>query len=181
VADRRRHRDLQHADLQGPFQYEEDANPGPVGAGMWWLNTTNHTLLRRNADNTAWIPVVGQDVGGEDMGAVGLTRGTFNPQIHQLAAENKKLAERKARALLMQHLNPTQRRMFEKHGHFFVKGNKTGHIYKLGPSHGVARVSPWQNYCVYVDDALPFPDSLLGLKLHIENNEAHFLEKAIKR
>src|SRR5881397_1708433 len=103
--------------------------------------------------------------------------GGFNPLYADQQTQQNYLAERKARALLMQKLTPTQRQMFEKHGHFFVKG-ETGSTYKIGPNHAVERVNPRQRYCVYVNDNLPLCDQLLGFKLYIESNEAEFLKKA---
>ena len=36
------------------FHYEQDTDPGAVGAGKWWADTTNLIISRRNASNTAW-------------------------------------------------------------------------------------------------------------------------------
>jgi hypothetical protein len=37
------------------FQYEQDTDPGAVGAGVWWADTLNHLIYLRNATNDGWI------------------------------------------------------------------------------------------------------------------------------
>lgn len=47
-------------DLHDPVHFAQSADPGAVGAGKWWLDTTNANnpvLRRRNAGNTAWVVV----------------------------------------------------------------------------------------------------------------------------
>ncbi|HEY3167259.1 MAG TPA: hypothetical protein VGK57_08525 [Candidatus Binatia bacterium] len=37
------------------FHYEQPTDPGAVGAGKWWADTTNDRVGRRNDANTAWV------------------------------------------------------------------------------------------------------------------------------
>lgn len=51
--------------LHRTFAYEQPSDPGAVGAGIWWLNTTlvtpvgtttaGYQMNYRNAANTGWI------------------------------------------------------------------------------------------------------------------------------
>lgn len=43
--------------IHGPFQYEQDTDPGAVGAGLYWLNTLTFGINRRNLTNTSWVQV----------------------------------------------------------------------------------------------------------------------------
>lgn len=38
----------------GGFQYEQASDPGAVGAGVWWADTANKIIYRRNAGDTGW-------------------------------------------------------------------------------------------------------------------------------
>lgn len=53
------HSALTEAQLHQAFHYEQDADPGAVGAGKYWLdtNTDPHTLKRRNGTDTGWVDV----------------------------------------------------------------------------------------------------------------------------
>lgn len=59
------HRDLAGNSLHLPFHYVQTTDPGAVGAGKWWANTTNNTTNRRNDANTAWLSFGGAS-GGSD-------------------------------------------------------------------------------------------------------------------
>lgn len=53
--------------LHGPFQYEQDSDPGAVGAGKYWLDTNSgppRNLWRRNAGDSGW-DAVGAGSSGE--------------------------------------------------------------------------------------------------------------------
>lgn len=56
------HAQLIGADLHRPFHFE-GGDPGAVGAGAFWLDTTvtPHRLWRRNGSNTAWVAVAPGD------------------------------------------------------------------------------------------------------------------------
>jgi hypothetical protein len=64
------HSDLIELGLHRPFHYEQTSDPGAVGAGKYWLNTTTipYVIKRRNAGNTAW-EAVGGSGGGSSGGA----------------------------------------------------------------------------------------------------------------
>ncbi len=56
------HSDLTGLNLHGPFRYEQDADPGAVGAGVYWLDTDSgppRIIYRRNALDSGW-----EEVGG---------------------------------------------------------------------------------------------------------------------
>lgn len=40
--------------LHAPFHYIQTSDPGAVGVGLWWADTTNLLIKRRNAGNTGW-------------------------------------------------------------------------------------------------------------------------------
>jgi hypothetical protein len=40
--------------LHQAMHYEQDTDPGAVGAGLWWADTVNNVFKRRNSTNTAW-------------------------------------------------------------------------------------------------------------------------------
>lgn len=65
-----------HSDLTGPtnlheaFHYVQTSDPGAVGAGKYWLDTTGgspFTLKRRNAGDTNW-DVIGASAAGNGLG-----------------------------------------------------------------------------------------------------------------
>lgn len=53
------HRSLVGERLHEPFQYVQSTNPGAVGAGKYWLDTSSdpYVLKRRNPSNSSWIIV----------------------------------------------------------------------------------------------------------------------------
>jgi hypothetical protein len=60
------HSDLIELNLHRPFHYEQDADPGAVGAGKYWLDTNSgppRALYRRNAGDSGW-DAVGDGGGG---------------------------------------------------------------------------------------------------------------------
>lgn len=60
-------------EVHNPFQYAQSSDPGAVGAGLYWLNTTPGSLVvkRRNSTNTSW-----DTVGAGATGATGTTGAT---------------------------------------------------------------------------------------------------------
>lgn len=84
-----------HAELAGlqlhvPFHYSQSADPGAVGAGLFWLNTTSapYALSVRNVGNTAWVAI--GSVGGG--GAWGGITGTLSAQTDLQGALDAKQA-----------------------------------------------------------------------------------------
>lgn len=56
------HSDLIETNLHRAFHYEQDADPGAVGAGKYWLDTNSGPpleLWRRNGTDTGWDQVGG--------------------------------------------------------------------------------------------------------------------------
>lgn len=53
------HKDLAGDNLHEPFHTVASADPGAVGAGQYWLDTTSepYVLKRRNGTDTGWIVV----------------------------------------------------------------------------------------------------------------------------
>lgn len=53
------HSSLTGTDLHEAFHYVQTSDPGAVGAGKYWLDTTSapYELKRRNAGNSAWVTV----------------------------------------------------------------------------------------------------------------------------
>lgn len=58
-----KHSTLVTTALHRPFHYEQDSDPGAVGANKWWADTANQIIYRRNAANSAWVEYSG--AGGE--------------------------------------------------------------------------------------------------------------------
>lgn len=65
------HNSLTGTALHVPFHYIQTSDPGAVGAGKYWLNTTSapYILSVRNAGDTAWV-TVGASGGGGGSGTV---------------------------------------------------------------------------------------------------------------
>jgi len=49
------HDALAGVELHVPFHYIQPADPGAVGAGKWWADTTANLVKQRNAGNSAWV------------------------------------------------------------------------------------------------------------------------------
>jgi len=67
------HNTLAGTSLHESFHYVQTSDPGSVGAGKYWLNTTSapYVLSRRDAGNTSWITVGSTGGGGASVGAYG--------------------------------------------------------------------------------------------------------------
>lgn len=74
-----RHSQLATVELHDAFNYVATSDPGAVGAGKYWLNTSvvPYLLYRRNAGDTAWVSIAVPGSSGEvsasDFLATGLT------------------------------------------------------------------------------------------------------------
>lgn len=66
------HSDLAALQLHEAFHYVQTSDPGAVGAGLYWLDTTSapYVLYRRNAGNSAWVVVGGSGGGGGSSSSV---------------------------------------------------------------------------------------------------------------
>lgn len=51
------HSTLQGLELHQPFHYIQEADPGAVGAGLFWLKVSTQTVSRRNDANSAWVSI----------------------------------------------------------------------------------------------------------------------------
>lgn len=51
------HATMRGTEVHGPFHYEQTGDPGAVGSGKYWLNTSTWLLSERNSTNTAWQTV----------------------------------------------------------------------------------------------------------------------------
>lgn len=51
------HKDLAGDHLHQPFPYAQAGDPGAVGAGKWWFDTSTNILKLRNSTNTGWDSV----------------------------------------------------------------------------------------------------------------------------
>lgn len=58
------HSDLVEDNLHRPFNYEQSADPGAVGAGKYWLDTDTFELWRRDGTDTGWDAIAGGGGGG---------------------------------------------------------------------------------------------------------------------
>lgn len=59
------HSDLVGVDLHVPFHYIQSSDPGAVGAGKYWLDTTSepYLLYVRNGTDTDWVQIAGSASG----------------------------------------------------------------------------------------------------------------------
>lgn len=49
------HSTMQGLELHQPYHYIQEADPGAVGAGLFWLKVSTATISRRNDANSAWV------------------------------------------------------------------------------------------------------------------------------
>jgi hypothetical protein len=101
--------------------------------------------------------------------------------------EWRKLRNRRARKLLLEHLTWRQWFEFRVWKSFTVRGNLTGHRYRIFPPYYSTIVRtfvglPRKSFCLLVDDGggyfnknMPKDDAMLAKKLVIECNDAMFL------
>jgi hypothetical protein len=55
------HSELSAGQLHAPFHYVQASDPGAVGAGKWWFNTSTNILKVRNDTDTGWNAVTVDD------------------------------------------------------------------------------------------------------------------------
>lgn len=100
----------------------------------------------------------------------------------QAAEAGRKLADAKARKILMEHLSPVQRDQYEKFGYFDLDvGGRTYRI-KKGWSGNVQRLGKdeknqdrvLESFCIHPRERIPEEDNLLIQKLMLETEEAEF-------
>jgi len=95
----------------------------------------------------------------------------------------KEQTYRRARNLLLAHLNPTQREMFERHDSFYAKGGTSGTEYLIhnNSTHNVhvRHKLGTTAFCAVLTHSEPLCDQLLAQKLMIEHHEGKFLGVAI--
>lgn len=89
----------------------------------------------------------------------------------------KDQAKRRARKLLVEHLNAAQRESYEKHGYFVVEVNGTKYRIDQGTHGNVKELDkagkPVFVYCIQ-PSGVPDEDAMLAQKLNLEANEASF-------
>lgn len=97
--------------------------------------------------------------------------------------EKAEEAKKRARKLLVEHLNPAQRLTLEQAGYFDVQVGKKTYRIRNG-THGNVRLLEKGvekiSYCIQ-PPGVPEGDAMLAQKLHLETNEAGFLAVANAR
>lgn len=88
-------------------------------------------------------------------------------------------AQAKAKELLVQHLSPVQREMYEKTGMFIVETAKKNHyrLHATRPPEKLVGEKVTHRYCIHTY-GVPREDELFGFKLLLEANEEEFLRTA---
>jgi hypothetical protein len=111
-------------------------------------------------------------------------------EIRRLSAEAeernklKQEAEKRAKAILIEHLTPEQQETVEKNKWFVVIGGKTGKPYRIRTSGYQGNVEQLENstpktrFCCHASHALPLSDHHLTQKMMIESDECEFLRVA---
>lgn len=104
-------------------------------------------------------------------------------EAREAAAERAAARDRRARELLLAHLTKTQRREFERNGHFHIETAGGKRRYRLRPGYPPIRVKGedgrrW-SYCIHPrGHAFPPDDIALAHKLMLETAEDEFLAVA---
>lgn len=103
----------------------------------------------------------------------------------QAEQERIKLAKGRALALLLEHLTPEQRRMFESNGWFIVEGGKSKKKYKIHTNQVAGNIDVLkedskviERICCHCDYSIPYHDQHLAQKLMLEHAEDDFLRIA---
>lgn len=79
--------------LHTPFHYEQTTDPGAVGAGLYWLNTSTFAINRRNDSNTAWNTVAGPVAGATGAtGAPGIVAVSIQGGQPYINVQDQKLS-----------------------------------------------------------------------------------------
>jgi hypothetical protein len=113
-------------------------------------------------------------------------RGARGPTQSNNAYQTRRLAGARARALLREHLDETQREHFERAGSFIVVA-QSGRRYRIRAANtsNVRDETDGANYCVQFRSdpqclSIPLEDLLLAQKLLLECDETQFLRIANK-
>jgi hypothetical protein len=97
-------------------------------------------------------------------------------------AAKRKIAEDRAKVLLMECLSDPQRETLEKHGWFDVK-IPDGRMFRIhkGYQHNVRRLDGGkerEDYCAHIDLKIPVYDNMLAQKLTLQHNPEEFFKLA---
>lgn len=182
-----------------------DSTPSITGASAWgyWIDDTNVTASTSSTITTSSTSST-SDIWGYWIERVSESRIIVHP-VHELTEEEKQLEaelaesnrlaaierkkirdERKAKAtkLLLETLDRKQKKDLEKRKHFYVRGGKSGHLYKIkqGRVGNVelvdARKRVKQKLCAHPQIGCPDEDTMLVQKVMIEHMEDHFRDIA---
>lgn len=180
------------------------------GCATWraWASTTSTTStantawtswVMRNGTTTEWCQDAWSPLRSRERDAPALLseeeRTARQRQWEEHEAEQRaRIAEQerartlvreRATALLLAHLDDTQRQTYQAAGYFDVRTDDGQRTYRLsqGTIHNVAlldpvRERPQRTYCAHPAADLPVPDVLLAQKLALEADEAGFLRVA---
>ena len=93
----------------------------------------------------------------------------------------------RSRALLLAHLDPVQRKTFEKNHWFVVEGGKTKQKYRINTKAYAGNIDVLaggkitHRLCVHCNDGIPMHDHHLAQKLWLEHDEERILSIANRR
>jgi hypothetical protein len=101
----------------------------------------------------------------------------------RIRREEQAAAVAAAERLLVENLNPYQRRRYRKHGHFDVR-TRSGRRFRItrGWTHNVFELDHQgkriKTYCIHPREKIPDQDNMLAQKFLLEHDEATFLARA---
>ena len=101
------------------------------------------------------------------------------------AERERKVAEARAKRILLRHLDAEQRRDYERDGRFrLIKGERVYEVVR-GRAHNVFLLDEQGRraieYCGHVSEHVPNDDNVLAQKLLLEHREEEFLKIANSR
>lgn len=163
--------------------------------GEWCDNTSVTTgfTTSTNSSGDAWIQWVTtsgviqvDQYGNVSAEVIEQVRLDAERRQAERLEQTKLQNERKAKAvkLLRNDLTRKQKKDFDKHKHFFVRGNVSGNLYKIrqGRQHNVAMLDKHkktkQILCAHPGIYCPDEDTMLSQKIMIEHMEDNFREIA---
>jgi hypothetical protein len=140
--------------------------PRPVYYTTW---TSGTAWIQQQQNIQAIPPPLLQQLYGTGIAQAGAGAATPNA----ISAE----AERRARDLLLEHLNETQRDEWTQHRYFTITGS-LGTQFRLSIN-GCVRLTDLHGFCLQVvGERVPEHDAILARKLLIESDEEQFLRTA---